>query len=375
MKHKSLLFSTWFSTLGVPTLVAGSVGGGIKLYLRHFSSDLNTLPFLELVSDDATLSRTFLDEIKGRNLIPIDDSSSANHIQTVLLHHLDSRANPLTHKKDDLFTGSREVNISNAKTIEGTFTTVTDRQEKFVIHTLQKPSIYSHRSACKEALEKSYEASRDKEQLDKLVKWCTVIATNKDLLTRNGFTPLNTEDATDDDHWKTVISGGWFTKHQEKTNFKYWEKQSFFSTDELKTLLGTELDQEIKDKAKVDDSHIDLFKKKCEAVLKQEPSINNFPLSTLFREGIDQSKKSDYAVDSFYEATFFCVKPMKAEDYVRDILKAKTRSTSEDSKGTGSRICSLESSTSYSWYTYQPAEGKGFWCGVRELYAGSTRAK
>ncbi|GCE63885.1 hypothetical protein MHSWG343_08920 [Candidatus Mycoplasma haematohominis] len=373
-----MLFSTWFSTLGVPTLVAGSVGGGIKLYLRHFSSNANALSFLELVSDDVIAPRTFLDVIKTRNLTPIDDKTTNAQLQTVLLHRLDSRVNTFEFKDEELFKGSKKVKVEQGDKVTGTFTAEPGRTENFEIHVWKQPTAHTaYKNSCKEALANNYEAEKDEQELEKLIRWCTVISNNEELLTRSGFETLNTDTSIDKDNedWKKIISGGWFTKSTANETYKHWEKQGFLDNGELKKLLGENLDKEIKTTDQVTKEHIDLFKGKCEAVLKKEPSIQSFPISTLFREGINSTKKPSYVVDSFYEATFFCVKPMKAEDYVTNVLKAQVRKVEDRAKGTGNRICSIEGNQTYEWYTYQPAEGKGFWCGVRELYAGQVRDK
>uniref|UniRef100_UPI001C0A74A6 hypothetical protein n=1 Tax=Candidatus Mycoplasma haematohominis TaxID=1494318 RepID=UPI001C0A74A6 len=70
--------------------------------------------------------------------------------------------------------------------------------------------------------------------------------------------------------------------------------------------------------------------------------------------------------DSFFEATYFCTKPITAEEYLKKNLKAKTRVQSAD-RGL---VCSLDELNNYEWYTYQPAQGKGFWCGVKAMYGG-----
>ncbi|WP_216083189.1 hypothetical protein [Candidatus Mycoplasma haematohominis] len=358
--------------LGISTLTAGSVGGGVKIYLRSFTSKLDTNLFAH---SETFRNRTFLELIKSVGLTPIDDTTEESKVQLVLLHRLDSHITPFATKDNELFDGSKKIDIKKENKISGTAVTERGSSEPFEIHLWKKPQVRAHKKACQDALAKTYDSSASAEQLKKLARWCTVINNTEELLTRSGFTILDTETNKDDEVWKEVISGGWFTVSKDNSDFKYWNKQSFFTGNDLKTLLGESLNQEIKNKAQVASGHIDLFKNKCKASLAEAPVINNFPLSNFFRDGISEGTRNKYSVDNFYETAFFCVKPIKADDYIKTVLHGRTRASIPNEGATGNRICSLESTDPYDWYTNQPAEGRGFWCGVRELYAGHEKAK
>ncbi|WP_216083640.1 hypothetical protein [Candidatus Mycoplasma haematohominis] len=374
IKEHRLLFSRWFTAVGVPTLVTGSVGGGIKLYFRNF--DPNAIYGLSLLDSETNQKpkKTFLEVIQERKLTPISDQTQSAQIQTVLLHRLDAHLTSFGTQDNEFFEGSKKITLEKQEhKIEGTSIAETGREIKFELQPWKKPNASRHKQACTEALKKTYDEKTDTEKLNKLIKWCTVIDSNRELLTRSGFRPLDTTSGKDDDHWRKIIAGGWLTsKKNENDNkiYKYWEQQAFFDDAALKQLLGEKLEQEIKTESDVKEVHINLVKEKCKVALNLAPKMDTFPLSTFFHKGIKEPDKSKYKVDNFFEAAFFCVEPMKAEDYIKTVLHANVRPVDSKDAGSGNRICSIESTQNYDWYTYQPAEGKGFWCGVRELYAG-----
>ncbi|WP_216083192.1 hypothetical protein [Candidatus Mycoplasma haematohominis] len=370
MKHKSLLFSTWFSTLGAPTLVAGSVGGGIKLYLRNFSGNLDgvSLPlmsnFSEVNPKVVDVIATFKSEIEKRNKKIIDENTDSNKAKVALLHVLNPNISTPHHvQQNSLFNGNSAFTLNTHQIASGRL-----NNEDFVVSWLEQPStsiVNKYKRECKKALDQPYDQSKNVDELNKLLKWCTVIETNKDLLERNDFTLLDTDvDQTKDDNdWKTIISGGWFTKGD---NVNYWDYQKFIIGSDLETLVGkADAYKEIKKPEEVTTDQIKLFKNKCKQVLGEAPEVKNFYLSNYFLSGAKEPK-SKLSVDSFYEATFFCTKPIKAEDYV---TKTLNRNVHKDKIKQG-LVCSIQEDT-YDFYTYQPAKGKGFWCGVKVLYGTS----
>ncbi|GCE63999.1 hypothetical protein MHSWG343_10070 [Candidatus Mycoplasma haematohominis] len=367
MEAKKIYLIKALNCLGFCTLTAGSAGAGTKIYLQSFSGNL-----LDHNIKTPTKFKSIIEKL-GYKLF---DEKEEEKVKLVLVHVLDPHSNTLKRNKDDLFIGSSPLTLNSHQIVKVKVTQQGGNQTEFPVTWIAKPDgtkARKHRTDCSAALEETYYPgnSKDLEQLKKLIKWCTSIDSNAELLAKNGFTFLDTDTTktTNDDEWKQIIAGGWFTKHE---NTNYWEQQSFFNEQDLKTLLGENKDQEIKALTDVKPEHINLFKNKCKAELSKAADIKNFPLSTLFKNGIKEPNKNKYEVDSFYETTFFCTKPMKAREYLENVLKAKVRGIETVGTGTGARICSLTINTPYDWYTYQPAEGKGFWCGVKELYAGSN---
>ncbi|GCE63585.1 hypothetical protein MHSWG343_05820 [Candidatus Mycoplasma haematohominis] len=362
MEGYKFLIENAFNFFGIPSIIFGSLGGGVKIYLDNFHSTLNI---------DSPYSGTFKKAIEAQGYQVISSSSTHEESKFSLVHELDPHLNTLHRKANDLFTGSSAFKLEVHTIAKGKVTPEQGNEISFTITWTKNPThsdTNHHKEDCVKALDKPYD-SKNKDEFDKLVKWCTVIRNNGDLLKRNGFTLLNTEDTSDDAIWKKVISGGWFTKGTQKENYNYWDKQSFFSAEDLKTLIGEGTNiKEIKSENDVETKHIDLFKKKCKAALEKSPDIKNFPLSKYFLSGTTDPTKN-LSVDSFFEAAYFCTTPIKAEDYVKNNLKAQTRESSE-SKGL---TCSLEYVENYEWYTNQPAQGKGFWCGVQVLYKGKTK--
>ncbi|WP_216083185.1 hypothetical protein [Candidatus Mycoplasma haematohominis] len=376
LRQKTKLASL-LNFLGITTLTAGSVGGGIKIYLREFASKLDansSLPVFQLIKIDDLEEiipkvATFKSAIEDKGYKVIDNSSEHRQSKLSLLHKLDPHLTSLHYKANDLFPGSSDLVLTSHEIAKGKTVSESGQSLDFVINGIQSPentASTKHKHDCATALEKPYDESK-KDQLDKLIEWCTVIQTNSDLLTRNGFTLLDTDSDKDNDDWKKVISGGWLTKGFKSDSYNYWEKQSFFSASDLEQLIGKSSNiKEIKQVSDVEDKHIALFKERCKVELQKTPEIKNFPLSTYFLQGATSPNKSTLSVDSFFEATYFCTKPITAEEYLKNNLKAKTHVQSAD-RGL---VCSLDELNNYEWYTYQPAQGKGFWCGVKAMYGG-----
>ncbi|GCE63554.1 hypothetical protein MHSWG343_05510 [Candidatus Mycoplasma haematohominis] len=351
-----------FNFLGIPSVSIGAVGGGVKIYLESSYGKLNV---------KLSYFGTFKKAIEEKGYKVISSSTEDKDSKFSLIHELDPHLNTLSRKSNDLFNGSSGFNLEKKVIAQGKVTPEEGREIDFTITWTQDPKtseINNHKKDCEQALAKPFDF-KDQEELEKLIKWCTVVQSNGDLLKRNGFTLLNTENTNDDAIWRQVIAGGWFTKGTTGTDYKYWEKQSFFGEDDLKKLIGDSNSiKEIKEESDVTDSHIGVFKERCRAELNKSPEIKNFPLSKYFLSGAT-NPSSGLKVDSFFEAAYFCTKPMKAEEYVRNNLKSQVRESSK-SKGL---TCSLEYVEDYTWYTHQPAQGKGFWCGVQVLYKGRAQ--
>ncbi|WP_216083609.1 hypothetical protein [Candidatus Mycoplasma haematohominis] len=372
------IFSTIFKALTATGVVSGAAGVGSKIYLKngHGFGTMNVdSSSSERVVDNAATSlstldsqtparRTYGTELISKNFDLVTASTEEKIILNILMERLDPTKESLTHYSGTKFKTSPQV-VFNKETFNSNVGSV-----NYSLTVVQKPdasNVDLWRNACISALDQEVsddvkkEGSEEYKELARLREWCT-IPTVDHVLRRHKLTPLNTDlnNNKDEEDWKDVISGGWFKK--KEANKQPWEDQAFIKDDDLTSVIGADKSG-IKDKDSVTNAHIEIFKRRCKEELEKPFERTNFYLTTQFINGI--SADSRPKIDAFQEVALFCMKPMKASEYITKALQGKVQTqviipTTD--------YCYMSSRDFDQWTTHNPLDGKTFWCAVKALY-------
>ncbi|WP_216083638.1 hypothetical protein [Candidatus Mycoplasma haematohominis] len=373
------IFSTIAKALTAIGIASGAAGVGSKIYLKNghgfgtmsvntettkTTTDSNPIPAVPTEELQTPTRRTYGTELTKKDFSLVTANTDEKIVLNILMERLDPTKDSLTHYKGTKFKDSPQVVFKN-KTFNSNVGT-----NSYSLTVVQKPdtsNVDPWRQACVVALDREVSAqvetqgSEEYKELARLREWCT-IPTVEHVLRRHKLTPLNVNvnDNKDESDWKEVIGGGWFKKEGDKNN---WEDQSFIKDNDLTTIIGAEKTG-IKDKSEVTKTHIDLFKNRCKAELEKAFERNNFYLTTQFINGVTDSQKPE--IDPFQEVALFCMKPMKASDYIKSALQGNVKIT-VDTPSTD--YCYLSSNDFDNWTTNNPLQGRTFWCAVKLLYA------
>lgn len=244
----------------------------------------------------------------------------------------------LSYNDNRIFEGNKEIKLKSQ----------TFRLNNKTIQVLKENSdadIQNLKDSCINALNQK-RPNNDKidPQIYKIKAWCT-IPTIKQNFERHKFVI-----PTQDSDWKKILESEWIT------NDKYHNKQSFFSTEELSKLRGS--DESIK---------LQTLKDKCAQVLAKPFERTNFPAPKDFLDALPNSNKKK--VDEFQEAAFFCTIPKTAAAYVKDAITSVAKKAIPDAHKKD--YCYEEGKTVQEYSnvrTIDPLGGKSFWCAVRMIH-------
>ncbi|WP_216083180.1 hypothetical protein [Candidatus Mycoplasma haematohominis] len=389
------IFDYFFNRYGIPLLVVGSTGTGIKLYFgkvgyltsgnSEIFSSLEGLEQLDNFQADqpqdigeqpkapAELPPpvkqpepsvpeivTFAKKISGTGFKLINENTSDDVIRNIMFQRLyPNKDDAFSYRADQLFKGSISFSFKT-KNFES--------KHKKHLKTISKPDnkqVNDFKQSCLAALKIEYTNDKDgNNQLSRLREWCTEPKV-KDVLSRHKFKVFS-----DPKHDKQVEAGirkilaGWFKKEK---NHKWWEKQSFFSKDEIKQILNGKESVGIKNEKEVTVNQIRIVKDKCLKELDKNFERENFYLTKDF---IDQmNNKSSLKVDAFQEVAIFCSVPTEAKDYVKDAMQGVLRNHFDSKiKNDYCYVNGKQPAYYAKVSTADPFEGKTFWCAVRLLY-------
>ncbi|WP_216083183.1 hypothetical protein [Candidatus Mycoplasma haematohominis] len=171
-----------------------------------------------------------------------------------------------------------------------------------------------------------------------------------------------------DDSIRKILAS-WFKKDGAT---KWWEKQSFFSADEVQQILKDKEEEGIKGESEVTQEQIEFVKKKCSDELEKEFNRENFYLTKDFIDQMEDPSK--LKVDLFQEVALFCSVPTTAKDYVKDAMQGVSKKDFLDKDKTDYCYVADKSLTDYEKVsTIDPFGGKTFWCAVRLLYENKNQ--
>ncbi|GCE63552.1 hypothetical protein MHSWG343_05490 [Candidatus Mycoplasma haematohominis] len=374
------IFSTIVKALTATGVVSGAAGVGSKIYLKNghgfgtmnvdSSSSERALdnPVIEGQAEQeqiAVTKTTYGSELEKNNYKLVDLQTEDSILLNIMMERLDPTKDKLKYTEKQRFEVNPEI-IFDTKEFKSSI-----ENTEYSLTVLQKPNskyVEPWRNACIKALavevtEKEWRTqnSDQSKQMARLREWCT-IPTVDHVLRRHKLTPLNTDlnNNKDEEDWKDVISGGWFKK--KEANKQPWEDQAFIKDDDLTSVIGADKSG-IKDKDSVTNAHIEIFKRRCKEELEKPFERTNFYLTTQFINGI--SADSRPKIDAFQEVALFCMKPMKASEYITKALQGKVQTqviipTTD--------YCYMSSRDFDQWTTHNPLDGKTFWCAVKALY-------
>ncbi|WP_216083184.1 hypothetical protein [Candidatus Mycoplasma haematohominis] len=378
------IFDYFFNRYGIPLLVLGSTGTGIKLYFgkvgyltygdsQIFNSlegeenaDRSSQAGINIVSQPTAIVQppkpkktTFADKIDSRFKV-FSEQTTEEVIRNVMFQRLyPNKDEDFSYSATQLFAGGIKFDFK-AKSLY----TKDNAKELKTIEKPENTEVDKYREACLKALNTEYPSDKDESgQISKLREWCTEPKV-QDVLSRHKFHVFS-----DSRYEKEIepsikkILVGWFKKEGET---KWWEKQSFFSEDEVKQILKGK-EEGFKSESEIEKEQVEFVKQKCLQELDKNFERKNFYLTKDF---IDQmNDPSDLKVDLFQEVAIFCSVPTTAESYVNEAMQGilKTTFTEKEKED----YCYIEGKEPQDYKTISttdPFEGKTFWCAVRLLY-------
>ncbi|GCE63882.1 hypothetical protein [Candidatus Mycoplasma haematohominis] len=387
------IFDYFFNRYGIPLLVVGSTGTGIKLYfgktgnLYFVDSDsLNSgdkvnpdLPIADTPSIPATVLQpakrkvvTFSEKIDNKRFKVFTQDTKKEVIRNAMFQRLyPNKDDHFSYSENQLFTGGVVFDF-NAKTFES-------KDKTKHLKTIAKPDegkIEEFRNACLQALQKEYpedEEEKNKNQVAKLREWCTEPKI-KDVLSRHKFhvfSDNNYKDKVDESIKQIIFS--WFKAEGDK---KWWTKQSFLDEEDVKKILAGKEDKGFSDASEINGDHIKVVKDKCLKTLEKEFERENFYLTKDFIDQMDGKPDEKPKVDLFQEVALFCSVPTTAEDYVKNAMQGNFKEDFEEKDKDD--YCYVEGKKPEDYKkisTTDPFEGKTFWCAVRLLYKTNNPPK
>ncbi|WP_216083181.1 hypothetical protein [Candidatus Mycoplasma haematohominis] len=376
------IFDYFFNRYGIPLLVVGSTGTGIKLYfgkvgyLTSGNSEIfSSLEELENLNnfqaDDPNTQpslppkpkvNTFSDQIDKQKFTLFTESTTEEVIRNVMFQRLyPNKDDGFTYGKDQLFKGGVSFKFK-----EKTFNSKDGTKH---LKTIEKPDsteVNKFKEACLKALQTEYtEANGGSDQVARLREWCTEPKV-KDVLGRHKFHVFSDDKykAKADENIKKIIFG-WF---KEDGNHKWWEKQSFLSENEIQQILNGKSNG-FKEESEITPENIKIVKDKCLVELDKKFERENFYLTKDFVDQMADQPSPKPKVDAFQEVALFCSEPTTAEDYVRDAMQGNFKADFEDKDKKDYCYFDNKQITDYKKVsTTDPFEGKTFWCAVRLLY-------
>ncbi|GCE63873.1 hypothetical protein MHSWG343_08800 [Candidatus Mycoplasma haematohominis] len=341
--QKTFKFPIW----GITFLTIGSIGVGAKIYFRD-------IQHLRILVGDLTFRELLL----NKEFIVVEDSSDSDLVKSILIQDLDPIETRKLYPKHWLSEDSSFIAItSKNNVIINPEPTATEPQKvrRYSWINMNYPSKLVEqeiKKECKKLLDEIF--SHD--LLEKVKKFCT-IPTIENVLIRNDFEILETDSDEDDEIWKEVIAGGWFSIDAD-TGVKYWESQNLVKEEDSKKIAG---DKGITKVEEVTEEHIAILKRACKISLSKGFRRKNFPLNTDFLKQANGLGE----VDEFQETALFCSKPRSARDYIEKTLLRKVKNKVVSGHYCFPPVDKLKDD--YVWMTNSPSWGRTFWCGVREL--------
>ncbi|GCE63883.1 hypothetical protein MHSWG343_08900 [Candidatus Mycoplasma haematohominis] len=411
------IFDYFFNRYGIPLLVVGSTGTGIKLYFGNVgyftsgdspifysleeadpSKDLISVPeepdklqpqeplqvpdnkeaivsppapiVVEPLKPSVPKIITFSDKISEAGFRLVTENTTDDVIKNVMFQRLyPNKDAGFSYNPNQLFTGSIRFTFQSK--------IFKSRDGRKQLNTIQKPNnalVASFRKSCLDALKIEYkDDTSGKNQLSRLREWCTEPRV-KDVLGRHKFQVFsdNRYKGKVDDSIKKILVG-WFKKEGKH---KWWEKQSFFTPEEVKKILNKKENIGIKSEREVTQDQIKIVKDKCLKELEKNFERENFYLTKDFVDDMSSKLVPKPKVDLFQEVAMFCSVPTTAKDYVTNAMQGVLKTSFDQKIKKDYCYVSNKQPTHYAQVsTTDPFHGRTFWCAVKLLYAPKPAPK